>query len=386
MPRPPAAESPFATAPDRRGTGSEKWDRWAGRDVIPTWVADMDFAAPEVVLDAIRGRVNHGVFGYTDIPPDFAPALAAHLEGRHGWKIDPGWVTSTPGVVNGLAITARLLARPDEGIIPFTPVSPPFLSLPGLAGRECIRVPLAQGDSTWTIDWDRLEAAGRPTTKLFWLCHPHNPTGTVFREAELVRIAEFAARHGLRIVSDEIWSDLLLDEDAGGPRHIPFASLDHEKARDAITLVAPSKTWNLAGLGCAAAIARDRAILTRWRPTGGGLVPMINPLGYAAAIAAWRQGDPWRRQLVELLRRHRQLVAEAVAGIGGLSCTWPEATYLVWIDCRGTGLADPQAACEAAGLGPSDGRDFGSPGFIRLNTACPTDRLEEILSRLARAV
>jgi cystathionine beta-lyase len=385
MPRPTTAESPFATSPDRRGTGSEKWDRWAGRDVIPTWVADMDFAAPEVVLEAIRRRVNHGVFGYTDMPPDFAPALAAHLEGRHGWKIDPGWVTSTPGVVNGLAITARLLAGPDEGIITFTPVYPPFLSLPGLAGRECIRVPLAQGDSTWTIDWDRLEAAVRPTTKLFWLCHPHNPTGTVFRAAELVRIAEFAARHGLRIVSDEIWSDLLLDEDAGGPRHIPFASLDHEKARDAITLVAPSKTWNLAGLGCAAAIARDRAILKRWRPTGGGLVPMINPLGYAAAIAAWREGDPWRRQLIELLRRHRQLVAEAVAGIGGLTCTWPEATYLVWIDCRGTGLADPQAACEAAGIGPSDGRDFGSPGFIRLNTACPTDRLEEILRRLARA-
>ena len=319
------------------------------------------------------------------MPPGFAPALAEHLERRHGWQIDPEWVTSTPGVVNGLAITTRLMAKPGAGIITFTPVYPPFLSLPGLAGRECIRVPLAQASSQWTIDWERLDASVTPTTKLFWLCHPHNPTGTVFGERELLRIAEFAARHDLTVISDEIWSDLLLDEDHGGPRHVPFASLDHDKARDAITLVAPSKTWNLAGLGCAAAIARDRALLKKWRPTGGGLVPMINPLGYAAAEAAWRHGDAWRRRLIELLRHHRTLVLEAVAAIPGLSCAIPEATYLVWIDCRGSDAADPQAACEAAGIGPSDGKDFGFPGFIRLNTACPTDRLVEILRRLAQA-
>jgi len=375
----------FATAPDRHGTGSEKWDRWAGRDVIPTWVADMDFPAPEVVLDAIRARVDHGVFGYTDMPPGFRPALAEHLERQHGWQVEPDWITSTPGVVNGLAITARLFAQPGDGIITFTPVYPPFLSLPGLAGRESIRVPLVDSQTAWTIDWDRLEAAVTPTTRLFWLCHPHNPTGTVFREPDLLRIAEFAARHDLTVISDEIWSDLLLDDDHGGPRHIPFASLDHEKAREAVTLVAPSKTWNLAGLGCAAAICRERGILKKWRAAGGGLVPMINPLGYAAAEAAWRHGDAWRREVVELLRHHRQLVCDAVAAIPGLRCIAPEATYLIWIDCRETGIADPQAACEAAGLGPSDGKDFGAPGFIRLNTACPTDRLAEILRRLARA-
>lgn len=383
-----SAESPdplFATAPNRAGTGSEKWDRWAGRDVIPTWVADMDFAAPGVVLDAIRERVNHGVFGYTDIPPGFRPALVDHLTARHGLVVEPDWITSTPGVVNGLAITARLFSKPGDGIITFTPVYPPFLSLPGLAGRECIRVPLAQGKRAWTIDWDRLEASVTPTTRLFWLCHPHNPTGTVFREEELLQVAEFAARHDLTVVSDEIWSDLLLDEEHGGPRHVPFASLDHEKARDCVTLVAPSKTWNLAGLGCAAAICRDRAILKKWRAAGGGLVPMINPLGYAAAEAAWRHGDEWRRRLVAVLRQHRAMVSETVARIPGLTCVPAEATYLAWLDCRGTGVADPQAACEAAGIGPSDGRDFGSPGFIRLNTACPTDRLTEILRRLALA-
>ncbi|MFM8734404.1 MAG: MalY/PatB family protein [Pirellulales bacterium] len=375
----------FATSPDRHGTGSEKWDRYTGRDVIPVWVADMDFAAPAEVLAAIHERVDHGVFGYTHEPPGFCESLAAHLRRRHGWDVEPTRIVATPGVVTGLAITARLLAEPDDGILTFTPVYPPFLTLPGLAGRRCVRVPLVQEAARWAIDWGALEAAAGPSCKLFWLCHPHNPTGTVFSRVDLLKLAEFASRHGLTVVSDEIWSDLLLDDEHGGPRHIPFASLDHPAARAAITLVAPSKTWNLAGLGCAASILPDAALGRRWRIAGGGLVPMVNPLGYAAAIAAWDHGDPWRRRLVDLVRRHRTLVQEAVTAIPGLSCAPAEATYLAWIDCRGTGIADPQAACEAAGLGPSDGREFGAPGFIRVNTACPTDRLSEVLARLTRA-
>jgi cystathionine beta-lyase len=347
----------------------------------------MDFRAPEVVLDAICGRVDHGVFGYTDDPPGFAPALVEHLRARHGWSPDPEWVKGTPGVVTGLAITARLLAAADDEILTFTPVYPPFLTLPGLAGRRTVRVPLAErrdGNvaNGWEIDWEALARAVTPRSRLFWLCHPHNPTGTVFSRAELERLADFADRHSLRIVSDEIWSDLVLDDDAG---HVPFASLDHPAARRAITLTAPSKTWNLAGLGCAAAVVPDPELRRRWRAAGGGLVPMVNPLGYAAAEAAWRHGDPWRRGLVDLLGRHRDMVLAAVAAIPGLAASRPRATYLVWIDCRGTGVADPLAACEAAGLGPSDGRDFGFPGFIRLNTACPTPLLQEALERLGRA-
>ena len=371
----------FADCPDRRGTGSEKWDRWTGRDVLPLWVADMDFRTAEEVLAAIHDRVDHGVFGYTADPPGFAPALAAHLEAVHGWSPDPAWITGTPGVVTGLAITARLLAAADEEILTFTPVYPPFLTLAGAAGRRTVRVPLARSAAAWTIDWDLLEAAVTPRSRLFWLCHPHNPTGTVFQREDLLRLAEFVERHGLTMIADEIWSDLLLD----GRRHLPFASLDHPAARRAITLTAPSKTWNLAGLACAAAIVPDADLRRRWRPAGGGLVPMVNPLGYAAAEAAWRHGDGWRRRLIPLLERHRDLVLAAVARIPGLDCVAPQATYLVWIDCRGTGVADPQAACEAAGLGPSDGRDFGLPGFIRLNTACPTARLEEAVRRLALA-
>jgi len=382
---PAAADDPFASCPDRRGTGSEKWDRYADRDVIPAWVADMDFQAPAEVLAAIRERVDHGVFGYTHEPPGFRETLAAHLARRHGWRVDPARITATPGVVNGLAITARLLAAGDDAILTFTPVYPPFLTLPGLAGRRCLRVPLLQEATRWGVDWDALEtAAATRGARLFWLCHPHNPTGTVFTRDDLLRLADLAARHGLTVVSDEIWSDLILDEDRGGG-HVPFASLDHPAARAAITLVAASKTWNLAGLGCAAAILPDTSLGRRWRAAGGGLVPMVNPLGYAAAIAAWTHGEPWRRRLVDLLRHHHALVHDAVAAIPGLSCVPAAATYLAWIDCRDTGCDDPQAACEAAGLGPSDGREFGTPGFIRLNVACPTDLLAVALARLRQA-
>jgi cystathionine beta-lyase len=378
----PTPDPAFAACPDRRGTGSEKWDRWAGRDVLPVWVADMDFPAADVILEAIRDRVAHGVFGYTHEPPGFAPALAGHLAAVHGWTIDPECVVGTPGVVTGLALTARLLSEPDDEILTLTPVYPPFLFLPGLAGRRVVRAPLALLPTAWSIDWDALAAAVTSRTKLLWLCHPHNPTGTVFSRAELGRLAEFAAQHRLAVVSDEIWSDLVLDADRP---HVPFASLDHPVARSAITLTAPSKTWNLAGLGCAAAIVPDAAVRRHWRKAGGGLVPMVNPLGYAAAEAAWRHGEPWRQKLIALLRVHRDMVQTAVANIPGLSCVPAQATYLAWIDCRGTGVADPQAACEAAGLGPSDGREFGTPGFIRINTACPTPRLEEALARLSRA-
>jgi cystathionine beta-lyase len=381
----PAFDPSLTSCPDRRGTGSEKWDRYAGRDVIPVWVADMDFPAPPEVLAAIHTRVEHGVFGYTHEPPGFREALASHLDRLHGWQVEPARIVGTPGVVTGLAITARLLSEPGDEILTFTPVYPPFLTLPGLAGRRCIRVPLAERATAWAIDWEGLEAAASPAAKLLWLCHPHNPTGTVFRRDDLIRLADFAVRHGITVVSDEIWSDLLLDGASGGSPHVPFASLDHPAAAAAVTLVAPSKTWNLAGLGCAAAILPDETLGRRWRIAGGGLVPMVNPLGYAAAIAAWTHGDPWRRQLVDLLRHHHVLVQQTVATIPGLTCVPAEATYLAWIDCRGTGVGDPQAACEAAGIGPSDGREFGAPGFIRINVACPTERLVEVLARLQRA-
>ena len=389
----------FTDCPARYHTGAEKWDRYAdrqtadGREIIPFWVADMDFRSPECILAAIRKRTDHAVFGYTQDTPGFAPTLTAHLKRQHGWAIDPTWVIGVPGIVSGLAVTARLLTEPGDGIASFTPVYPPFLFLPRLADRRTVRIPLIPNLAAgcWAIDWDGLETtlAGDTGIKLFWLCQPHNPTGTVFTRADLLRLADLAERHQVTVVSDEIWCDLVLDDTSP---HIPFASLDHPAARRAISLVAASKTWNIAGLGCAAAIVPDAGLRKRWRAAGGGLVPMVNPLGYAAAEAAWREGDPWRRELIELLRGHRQLAVNAVADLPGVSCIAPQATYLLWLDCRQWAAAqpadqaDPQQACEAAGIGPSDGREFGSPGFLRLNLGCPTPRLEEGLRRLRQAL
>ena len=389
---------PFADCPDRHHTGAEKWDRYAdrravdGREIIPFWVADMDFRSPECVLAAIRQRTEHGVFGYTHDTPAFATTLIDHLNRQHGWAIDPAWVIGVPGIVSGLAVTARLLTAPGDGIASFTPVYPPFLFLPKLAERRSVRLPLVADPAAgrWAIDWDDLEQtlANDPRITLFWLCQPHNPTGSVFSRDELLRLAEVAERHNLTVISDEIWCDLVLDDDSP---HVPFASLDHPAARRAVSFVAASKTWNIAGLGCAAAIVPDERLRKNWRAAGGGLVPMVNPLGYAAAEAAWREGDAWRRELIELLRVHRRLALDTVADLPGVSCIAPQATYLLWLDCREWAAAqpadraDPQQACEAAGIGPSDGREFGSPGFLRLNLGCPTPRLEEGLRRLRQA-
>jgi len=385
----------FLECPDRHDTGSEKWDRYRGRttstgkEILPFWVADMDFKSPDVVLDAIRKRTDHAIFGYTHETPGFATTLTTHLHEQHNWQIDPSWVIGVPGIVTGLSITARLLSQPGDGILTLTPVYQPFLFLPKLAERRSVRVPLHADVNAqrWTIDWESLEAAMTPDVKIFWLCHPHNPTGKVFTREELLRIADLCERRGVTVVSDEIWDDLILDDSC----HIPFASLDHPAARRSITFVAASKTWNIAGLGCAAAIVPNEDFRKQWRQAGGGLVPMVNPLGYAASEAAWKNGDPWRQKLLDVLKYNKQLAVEAIHEISGISCIPPQATYLLWVDCnewvagQRSGQNQPQQACEDAGIGPSNGSEFGSPGFLRLNFGCPPIVLQEGLQRLRDA-
>ena len=385
----------FLQCPDRHDTGAEKWDRYQGRttatgkEILPFWVADMDFQSPDVVLDAIRKRTDHAVFGYTHETPGFASTLTTHLREQHNWQIDPSWVIGVPGIVTGLSITARLLSQPGDGILTLTPVYQPFLFLPKLAERRSVRVPL-HADVTaqrWTIDWELLEAALTPDVKIFWLCHPHNSTGKVFTLEELLRIADLCEKHGVTVVSDEIWDDLILD----GSNHIPFASLDHPVARRSITFVAASKTWNIAGLGCAAAIVPNKDLRHQWRQAGGGLVPMVNPLGYAASEAAWKDGDAWRQKLLNVLKYNKQLAVEAIHEISGISCIPPQATYLLWIDCnewiarQPPDRNQPQHVCEEAGIGPSNGPEFGGSGYLRLNFGCPPALLQEGLERLRDA-
>lgn len=368
---------------DRRPVPGEKWGRYAGRDVLPLWVADMDFAAPPEVLDALRARIDHGVFGYAHPWPSLVQAVVEGIARDHGWRIEPDWLVWLPGVVTGLNLACRAVAPSGSKVFTATPVYPPFLATP--ANNDCglVTVPLERHGERW--EWNRAatEAALDDATRLFLLCNPHNPTGRVFDEDELRWIVDLAARHNLVLCSDEIHCGLALDP---GRPHRPVATLSPQAARRTITLMAPSKTWNIPALYCAFAIIPDDTLRRRFTRAMRGLVPTPNVLGLVATEAAYRDGDAWRQALLAYLRGNRERVLDAVARMPGLSATRPEATYLAWIDARGLDEADPASFFEAAGVGLSDGAPFGLPGFLRLNFGCPRATLDEALRRMHAAL
>ena len=374
----------FDTVIDRRCTGSEKCEKYAGKDIIPMWVADMDFRSPPAVIEALRRRTEHGVFGYTKASPEVVDAVVGMLERDFGWKIDPAWLVWLPGLVSGLNVTCRSVGEAGDDVLTLVPVYPPFLSAPRLSGRGLVRVPMQENANRWGIDFKRLEAALTPRTRLFMLCNPHNPVGRVFDLAELQQLAEFSLRHGLIVCADEIHCGLVLDQ---GKRHLPFAALGPEVAERTITLMAPSKTFNLAGLGCSFAVISSDSLRRRFVQAKTGIVPMLNPYGYVAAEAAYRDGEEWRRALVDYLRGNRDELAEALQRMpGGLSMAAVEGTYLAWIDIRQAGLDEPVRFFEEAGVGLQDGREFDGPGFVRLNFGCPRPVLKQALIRMGRAL
>ena len=374
----------FDSVIDRRGTGSEKWEKYAGRDILPMWVADMDFRSPPVVVEALRRRTEHGVFGYTKASPGTVEAVVGMLARDFGWKIDPAWLVWLPGLVSGLNVTCRSVGEEGDDVLTLVPVYPPFLSAPRFSRRGLVRVPLHENANRWGIDFERLEAAVTPRTRLFMLCNPHNPVGRVFDPEELQRLAELSLRRGMIVCADEIHCGLVLDPEK---RHLPFAALGPEVAERTITLMAPSKTFNLAGLGCSFAVIPSESLRRSFVQAKAGIVPMVNPYGYAAAEAAYRDGEEWRRALIDYLRGNRDTLAEALKRMpGGLSMAAVEGTYLAWIDVRNTGLDESVRFFEEAGVGLQDGREFDGPGFVRLNFGCPRAVLREALARMGRAL
>ncbi|AWI75797.1 MAG: aspartate aminotransferase [Azoarcus sp.] len=373
----------FNRHPDRRDVPGEKWGRFSGRDILPLWVADMDFTAPPAVLEALHARIDHGVFGYTEAWPSLIEAVTDGIERDHGWRVEPDWLVWLPGVVTGFNLACRAVGEAGDGVFTATPVYPPFLFAPGNSDRRLITSPLELEGGRWQWSREATAAAMDPRTRLFMLCNPHNPVGRVFDRDELTWIAALAEERDLVICSDEIHCGLVLDEDRP---HIPIAALDERVARRTITLMAPSKTWNIAALYSSFAIIPDAELRRRYRHVMRGIVPQVNVLGLVATEAAYRDGGPWRAALLDHLRANRARVLEAVAAMPGLSTTAPEATYLAWIDCREAGLDDPAGFFEAGGVGLSDGRGFGLPGFVRLNFGCARDTLDEALSRMAHAL
>jgi cystathionine beta-lyase len=373
----------FDTLPDRSGTWSLKWDRFAGRDVIPMWVADMDFRSAPAVVDALRARVEHGVFGYVEPGPELTGAIIDRLEANHGWRPDPSWFIWLPGLVSGLNIVSRAIGAPGDDVLTAVPVYPPFLSAPVWSDRGCVRVPLDCVDGVWRFPPAVLEAAITPRSRLLLLCNPHNPVGRAWTAEELGALAEVCLRHDLIVCSDEIHSGLVLDADR---RHVPFATLSPEIASRTVTLMAASKTFNLPGLGTAFAIVPDPGLRRRIAAVMRGIVHRPMTIGMWATLAAYRDGEPWRHALLRVLRANRDTVERRLGALPGLHVTHAEATYLSWIDCRDTGLQDPVRFFEAAGVGLYDGADFGAPGFLRLNFGCPPALLEIALGRMEAAL
>ncbi|QWV93405.1 PatB family C-S lyase [Geomonas oryzisoli] len=367
---------------DRRGTASEKWDKYRGRDIIPLWVADMDFRSPPAIIQALHERVEHGVFGYTAPPESLVQAVMDSLEAEFDWQVRREWITWLPGLVTGLNVSCRAVGEAGDDVVTFTPVYPPFMSAPPLSGRNVINVPLRCDGNVWGLDLEALEAAVTPRTRQLLLCSPHNPVGRVWTRDELAALDDFAVRHDLVICSDEIHAGLVLEP---GVRHIPIATLSPETSRRTITLMAPSKTYNVPGLGCSFAVISDDTLRRAFRKAMGRIVPHVNLLGYTAAEAAYRDGEEWRRELLEYLRGNRDLVEKEVTGMG-LTVARVEATYLSWIDLRETGIEDPVRFFEEAGVGLSGGSDFGLPGYVRLNFGCRRELLQEALGRMRLAL
>ena len=374
----------FTNCPDRRGTGSLKWERYPGRDVVPMWVADMDFLSAPEITAALQQRAAHGVFGYTVPPQSTVDAVIAYLADKHGYAAAPEQIVWFPGLVPALNVACRAFVQPGEEVITCTPVYPPFLSAPEFAGVGLTKVDLAEKDGVWDIDFEALEKAITPTTKLFILCNPHNPVGRVFTESTVARLAEFCRRHKLVLISDEIHCDLVLD-DVPHVSGLKFAGPDGPPV---VAMFAPSKTFNLAGLACAFLVIPDTTTRRTFQRAARGLITEINAFGYTGCEAALRHGWPWRDRLLEVLRANRDRVEKFVASsLPGIRTWHVEATYLAWLDARDLNLPNPAKFFEEHGVGLSDGVPFGAPsGFLRLNFGCPRAQLDEALNRMAQAV
>ncbi len=371
----------FSTRIDRRGTGSLKWDKY-GEEVLPFWVADMDYRVAPAIEAALAKRVAHGVYGYTIPYTEATEAIVRYMNEVQGVGVDPSWLLWVPGLVPALNTAARAFGKDGDSILTCTPVYPPFLTSPGNQGRQCLKVPLMFSGGRYTFDFEALEAAVRPDTAAFFLCNPHNPVGRVFSREELETLSAFCRRHELILVSDEIHCDLILEE---GLPHISALALGEDVVETSITLMAPSKTYNVPGLACSFVIIPNASLRQRFERALRGMITEVNCFGYAACVAAYTEGESWRRALIDVLRINRDRVyAFAAEHMPALGLAPMEATYLAWFDVRPLKLDQPAAHFEAHGIGLSDGGPFGGTGFLRLNFGCPPDLLEEGLERMKR--
>ncbi len=375
----------FDTVIDRRQSDSIKWRQPAG--VLPLWVADADFSAPPAVIEALHRRVAHGVFGYAAESPTLRQTVVQWVADHYGWAIEPDWLIFPPDVMRGMNWTAQTLARPGEGVLLQSPVYGPFFDVVKNGDFQLQDVPLQQDDSgRYRFDMEAMAATVHPQTRIFMLCNPQNPTGRVFSRQELAQVAEFCLQHDLNILADEIHADLIYD----GHHHVPIASLDPEVAQRTITFIAPSKTFNLAGLKAAVGIIPNAELRKRLQESARGLIAHVNLLGMVAMETAYAQGGLWLAELMSYLQQNRDHVYQVVQQWPGVHMTLPEGTFLAWLDFRQTAwaAAPGKAILEQARVLLNEGNWFGrtGTGFARLNYACPRSTLDEALLRIQQAL
>ena len=374
---------------NRKNSNSLKWDKYQNKDIIPMWVADMDFPSSEAITKALRKRAEHGVFGYTLEPKELKEAIIEMYRTQYDWEIKIEWLVMLPSVVSALNTCAWVFAGPQNSVLTVKPVYHPFFLAPVHAGSKMNLSTLKKIYSEkkqreeYALNFDELEEVITKDTSLWIFCNPHNPVGKVFTKAELEKVAKFVIKHDLILCSDEIHSGLVLDEDA---KHIPIASLSEEIANRTITLNAPSKTFNIAGLNFGFAIIPNPEIRKRFAVVNDGFSPYVNLFAYEAALAAYTQSSEWYNGLIAYLRENRDIVENFVNQNEHLSLVHSQATYLSWIDIRKLELDESTQFFEQYGIGFNDGRIFGKDGFIRLNFGCPKKLLLEGLKRLENAV
>jgi len=367
---------------ERAGTWSNRWDRYAGREVIPLWVADADFRAPPAVLEAMAARVEHGILGYTAPPPVLREAIVERLLKLYRWRVEPDWIVFLPGVVPGLHHAVRTLTQPQDAVIVPTPVYQHLTQAVDAAGRRRLAAPLALQAGRWVLDLDVLRQSMAARPRMLMLCNPQNPGGTVFTERELAEIAQVSG--DTIIVSDEIHCDLVLE---AGRKHIPVATLGGDLGRRCVTLMSPNKAFNFPGAGCAWAVIENSALRAAFAADiEHHVVPLPSVFGYVGALAALREGGAWLAALLDYLRGNRALVEREIGTMPGLAMAHVEATYLAWVDCSQAGIPDPHRHFLAHGVALSPGAQFGDPRFVRLNFGTQRVRLAEALARMKRSL
>ncbi len=383
---------------DRSRSNSMKWaqarilltpEQYAA-DPLPMWVADMDFRVAPPIVEALQREISLGVLGYGGTPDSYREAAVGWQARRFGWQAKPEWLTQSPGVISALNIAIQAFTQPGDHVLVQTPVYHHFINDVIANGRRLAQAPLMLDDGRYRFDAPAFEAAIRPGTKLFILCNPHNPTGNVWTRDELLTMASICDRHGILVISDEVHQDLVFGE---GQQHVPFAMLDDSIAQNSIVCTAPSKTFNIAGLSCANIFIPNERLRQAYRAQSerNGTF-FVNTLGTAACEAAYRDGEPWANAMLDYVRGNQVHFARRVSELKlPLTVTPTGSLYLAWIDCRRLGMSPAELhdfLLRRARLWLDQGAKFGSDGegFMRINLACPRQRVDEALSRLASAL